>query len=567
MAFDRRWIGCMSLLVLLAAPSRADEPRYQRRWFYAMMNLQVGEQADRLIDLIGRAKEAGYNGVVLADYKLSILDRVPEHYFTNARRVKEAADAAGVEIIPAVFPIGYSNGLLAHDPNLAEGVPVIDAPFNARQGEAVLDGAACGRLVNGDLEQVNGSSFVGYSFQDDPGQATVPDRAVHKSGRISCRIQDQGTAPNRRLIQRVRLRPQMVYRLSCAVKTEGLANRGGFRVQALGASEGSRALSFYEGPLGADQEWTIVSVVFNSLDRSDVNLYVGLWGGGAGTLWIDDIRLDPLGPVNVLRRPGCPVAVKDARSGQTYEEGRDFAPLVDPKLGQVPYAGEYEFGHDAPKIGIPSGSRIKPGQKLLVSWYHPILVHGSQIMACPSEGKTYEILRDQARRVNELFRPRTYFMSHDEIRVLNWCAACRARKLPPGQILADNARRCTEILREIDPRAEAVVWSDMFDPHHNAVDNYYLVNGTLAGSWEGLSPRVTIANWNGDKRRESLAFFSGRGHRQVIAGYYDAPGLEGFTGWDEAARGVKGVDGFMYTTWQANFADLRRYGEAMRSAR
>jgi hypothetical protein len=31
----------------------------------------------------------------------------------------------------------------------------------------------------------------------------------------------------------------------------------------------------------------------------------------------------------------------------------------------------------------------------------------------------------------------------------------------------------------------------------------------------------------------------------VLAGYYDAEGLSGFEGWDRAARGIMGVDGFM----------------------
>ena len=184
-------------------------------------------------------------------------------------------------------------------------------------------------------------------------------------------------------------------------------------------------------------------------------------------------------------------------------------------------------------------------------------------MCCPSEPKTYEWLRDQARRVNALLKPRTFFMSHDEIRVMNWCHACTSRKLTPGQILAENVRRCTAILQEINPNAEILVWSDMFDPTHNAVKQYYLVNGTLEGSWEGLSPRVGIANWNGGKMKPSLEFFAGRGHKQLIAGYYDVDDLSGFTRWDDAARGVRGVDGFMYTTWEAKFGLLDQYGKAM----
>ena len=77
-------------------------------------------------------------------------------------------------------------------------------------------------------------------------------------------------------------------------------------------------------------------------------------------------------------------------------------------------------------------------------------------------------------------------MSHDEIRVANWCKACRDRKLTPGQLLADNVRQCTEILKSVNPRARIVVWSDMFDPHHNAVDSLLpgqrLAEGLVGGA-------------------------------------------------------------------------------------
>ena len=242
-------------------------------------------------------------------------------------------------------------------------------------------------------------------------------------------------------------------------------------------------------------------------------------------------------------------------------------PVADAKLGQVPYAGEFDFDHAGAELRLTTRSRIKPGQRLLMSWYHPILTHGSQIMCCLSDPKVETILRDQAKRVNALFHPRTFFMSHDEIRFANWCQACQARKLTPGKLLAENARHCVAILKELNPRARVVVWSDMFDPHHNAVDKYYLVNGTLKGSWEGLPRDVIIANWNSGKAKDSLSWFAARGHRQVIAGYYDSDDLSGLDAWKTAAQGSKGVFGFMYTTWQSRYGMLEKYGDALRKGR
>jgi hypothetical protein len=157
-----------------------------------------------------------------------------------------------------------------------------------------------------------------------------------------------------------------------------------------------------------------------------------------------------------------------------------------------------------------------------------------------------------------------YMMSHDEIRVLNWCAACQKRGLDAGALLADNVRTCTQILREINPGGKIYVWSDMFDPNHNAKKNYYLVRGDLTGSWEGLDRDVIVVPWYFEKRAESMKFFSERGHHQIIAGYYDHK-PEQIADWLRAARAVTNVDGAMYTTWRHEFKDLERFSEVVRA--
>jgi hypothetical protein len=297
-----------------------------------------------------------------------------------------------------------------------------------------------------------------------------------------------------------------------------------------------------------------------------VLLYAGQWGGRSGTLWLDDLVLEELGLVNVLRRPGCPLTIRSADGRIVYEEGKDYEPVRDDQLGQRPYAGEYDFAHPAARLRLAGGSRIRDGDRLRVSWYHPILVHGNQVCCCLAEPKVYEVLRDQARRVHKLLGPKTYFLGHDEIRVAGWCQTCRQSGHTPGPLLAENVRRCVAIVKEVNPEARVIVWSDMFDPNHNAVDHYYLVNGSWEGSWQGLPKDVIIANWNGGKAAVSLKWFADRGHEQIVAGFYDS-GPENFRSWDQAARGVPGVRGFMYTTWANRYDQLEAFGALLRAPR
>ena len=539
------------------------EPRFAKRWVYASFNLLVDDSADQVVKLIERAGKNGFNGLVLADFKLNILERLPKRYAQNMARVQQAAEKAGIEIIPSVCPIGYSEGLLLHDPNLAEGVPVKDAPFLVKKGRAVLESAV--RLRNGNLEDVKGDRFVGFSYQDDPGKSTYADRQVVHQGKVSCRMEQLGKhnpAGNSRLVQRVQVRPFGCYRFSAWVKTQDVKPASGFRLLALGTREKPLPLTFFdESAVKPTSDWKKVEVVFNSLEEKEVSLFAGIWGGRSGTLWIADLQLEEISLTNVLRREGCPLVVASADGKTTYVEGKDFLPVHDPSFEKRP--GTYTYDHAGPEIRLTPDSRIAEGEKLHVSWYHPILTHSYQVTCCLSDPKVYDILRDQVRRVNELLKPKTFFMSHDEIRVANWCQTCQAQKKTPGELLAENVRRCVRIIQETNPQAEIVVWSDMFDPNHNAVERYYLVNGSLTHSWDGLPRSVQLANWNSGKAAQSLKWFADRGHEQIIAGYYDNNNLEGLQQWLREAKGLPGVHGFMYTTWTHNYDMLEAYGKVL----
>ena len=283
-----------------------------------------------------------------------------------------------------------------------------------------------------------------------------------------------------------------------------------------------------------------------------------IWKTGA--LWFKEAKLEEVGLVNLVRRDGTPFVVKK-EDGALLNEGKDFEHVVDPKMGVKPWNGSYDIYHEPPIIW----TKLPDGTRLRVSYYHAVTVNEEQAMVCPSEPKTVELLRDQAKRMHAAWGAKGYMMSHDEIRVLNWCDACQKRNLDAGALLADNARTCVKILRAVNPGGKIYVWSDMFDPNHNAHKDYYLVRGDLAGSWAGLDKDVTIVPWYFEKRAASLKFFAERGHHQVIAGYYDHK-PEQIAEWLAAAKPFSGVEGVMYTTWRHDFKDLEPFAAAVRAS-
>lgn len=86
----------------------------QDRWIYYATNLLIDRNVDELNAVFKRAGNAGYNGVLLTDTKFGRLGTMEPRYFRNVDRVKKIAKDHGLEIIPALFPMGYSESLLVH---------------------------------------------------------------------------------------------------------------------------------------------------------------------------------------------------------------------------------------------------------------------------------------------------------------------------------------------------------------------------------------------------------------------------------------------------------------------
>jgi hypothetical protein len=289
-----------------------------------------------------------------------------------------------------------------------------------------------------------------------------------------------------------------------------------------------------------------------------VEIVIGVLQRAQGTAEWKDWRLEEAGPVNLIRRPGAPLTVREDGSGRELAEGRDYAPFVDSLCGNSPWKGQFDNWHTPPVLrthGVPDGTRLR------VSWYQAGVVGKGQVALCLSDPAVKQKLAAEAASTRALFAPTAALLGIDEIRVMGWDASCTATTHTPGQIVADEMRAEARML----PGMQLFVWNDMFDPQHNAVADYYLVNGDLAGSWNGLDSTITVMNWNGEHRAESLKFFAARGNAQVIAAYYDGK-PEDVKNDLAAATDVPHLTGIMYTTWKDRYDDLEAFAREVTKA-
>jgi len=530
---------------------------YPYRWVYVSRSLQRDSNVVDIKNIVKTASESGLNGMVLSAGLDRLYDRDPA-YFKRLKQVSQLCKQKNFEIIPIIFSVGYGGSVLAHDKNLAAGLFVKDALFVVQDNQAHFVPGITAKIQNPGFEQYNGSRLKGYNFHDRPGEVSFRDTRVFNSGRASLRFENFGKYQHghARVMQEVKVDPHRCYRVSCLVRTESLEPEGSFRIIVL--SPEGRDLAPWDPRVPSTSDWRQVTMGFNSLGYETVRIYLGAWGGQSGGFWIDELTVEEVGLLNVLRRPGTPVTVKDEQTGLVYKENKDYAPIADPKLN-------FRFDHEPAPIEIPPGSTITSGTRLRVTYYHGMAINNGQVTVCMSEPKVYEIWDKQIKLLQEVLSPNKYLLSMDEIRAGGSCQACKKRNMTMAQMLGDCITEQVRIIRNVNPNVEVLVWSDMLDPNHNAHAGYYLVDGDFTGSWNYVPQDLVIVCWYYDKRAESLGFFSSLGFRTLAGAYYDDDTLDNPSGWLDVLEATPGASGIMYTTWRNKYELLAPFGELVTS--
>ena len=562
------YVGLVLCILVTTLHARSTLPK---RWVYVSSNLYVNENVQQLEQLLRRAQKAGYNGILFTDYKTFTWWQLDDakRWRKNAQKLRSITKELQMELVVCVFPFGYAGSLLWHDVNLAAGMPIRKAPLRAVGRH--LEPAPTAQIINGSFEEYKNHRVLHYNFQDDVGKGSFIDHEIKKDGKVSIRFENVGDINEHghgRISQEVKVLPWQQYRIRVWMKTENLtggeiklivlADGRVLQWQHLQVTQGDR-LRYVKQVRNLTADWVQQCVTFNSLDNNKVLVYVGTWGGQKGKIWWDNLQIETVPALNILRRESLPIEVIGA-NGTSYEQGLDYEPIIDPRLGKLQWAGSYDTHHEAPRITLTEKTRIKLDETVFLSCYHPTLVYDGQVNCSLSEPKVFELCRQQVEQTEDALQPDGYLMSHDEIRCAGWEPAQTKEFKSSGRLLAYNIKTCYRIICNTVPGKPVYLWSDMFDPHHNAHENYYLVNNTLEDSWEGLDNDIIIMKWGGGERaRPGLKFFAERGHSQMIAAYYDSDVQSNARMWKEAIKEIPDISGVMYTTWQNDYSNLEKF--------
>ncbi|MEM8910169.1 MAG: hypothetical protein AAGC97_00270 [Planctomycetota bacterium] len=295
-----------------------------------------------------------------------------------------------------------------------------------------------------------------------------------------------------------------------------------------------------------DQEWTRYTIAINTFHYNRVMFSFGMGGVTGGTLWLDDVKLTQATAYNLLRRPdlpnveeddpneGLPIRIRLAdgsKDGQPLEENVDFHRWSDP----APNCGG-SYPHDKPSIPIKikRNGGVSAGDELWVDYYHAQTTtqETHRVSVSLRHPKVHSFFKEQVQLIHHWIKPKRWLVNHDEL----WMAGHDplGKNTTPLQSLGGLLEKCLQIVDSVC--GQAIVVSDMYDPHHNASDKspnesfYPFIKGSFSGSWAYLPNDVAIWNWSmGEERiadgrdtiEASFRHFHRLGLPQIVGGYYD----------------------------------------------
>lgn len=473
---------------------------FPEKGFYLAFNFTSTRNLYKIRQIAARAQKAGYNTVYLADAKFgNPWQRGPQY----EKNLKEGVKILREHDLKVAVYVCAHGQFLEEVPFEAECVPVQEQEFLA------LNGKISGQNVFSNSSFEEGTA----GWQLDRGKDISIDRNVSATGKHSLHFRlDPRRKGQIRIQRRLPKASFKQYTLSLKLKTRDLKGGGahfGLAALPVGIIRKSKSASEFRyicyqrlnavQTIKSTQDWQNYTFSFNTLDQEEVTLFIGSWGAVEGEFWIDDVELRSASFTNIVRKKDMPLVITSADKKVCYKEGVDFSTVRDPLCGHYRWKGRFDFTHPGPVITIPAGSRIKEGEKLLVS-YHHVLAGASQTPdICLNSPVLKKLVARQIRWFKEKVAPEGYLIAIDECRCYGYDPACVKNGRKAGSALNDLACFTYKEIKKHAPQSRIYMWNDMFDPFGNCKKDQFYYNvrgrGSLWNNWLGLPKDIIILRW------------------------------------------------------------------------
>lgn len=584
-----RNLAVLSLAFVMTGTALAEKGIFTKRYVFFLRGWSTNQAAEENTQIMERAAKAGYNGLIFGNYGLSVMHKKPktDPFLTRFAEFRAQAKKNGLTLCPNY---AYQTMLPHHSITASEAFPVRGTPFVVeKDGRAVVETDANLDIANGSFEEIDGLLPSGWKIAGlAPGTQMMVD-TCGRTGKRSVRFQDlPPQQANCGIKQTIAVKPLRAYEIRVWIKTKDFVNRDPSSPRFHPNPATVAQVAVYgntwkhwvnmlnggqmwpkQGNVRPTQGWKEYRMVFGSVSNSSISIRiqpVGYHCAPKGNIWFDDISIREVGLVETMMRSTTPVIVKDAVSGTVYQEGVDY--LLDAKTDYMAVG----------KLSIPAGSVIKAGQRLLVDWS----ILADQINRFPSGAwcnkQAFQYLIEDNLLLHELTGGLgAYHIATGEWRDAGWDPTCMDLYGTAGNYMAGATLGLEATCRLFNPKMDVYIKNDMYDPYQNAnLDRrqYYLCNGPIYGSWNGISDSAIVMNWrpsagavgsSENLQVKSFLFWAGLDpevkitpKRQIVRFNCQSGNLHGV---DKGlaniaaaeALGMTGMVGCVYNTWDGRY--------------
>lgn len=492
-----RWILLAALwLIALSGSGFAKNIFNWRMVNYPDLRIQSQVLMDSTVLVLDEMKRQGFNGIFVdgAWTQRLHLSSVAAHR-PRLNAFLAQAKKRGIFVSPTSQ--GQAGNLLM-DQNLREALPVKGTPFVVSGGVATAKGDPSVRLVNSDFEQPLNNGWRLYGpFK------TVPETRPGSTGKSGVRLDDP-TQMDRRLVQRITVKPFRVYELSVWAKIRYESqigkemNTAGTYFVVQGSNPPTLLKTRYFRGIKANSTWQQIRQKFNSLQNTTVtiSLHATDYWRWNGAVWFDDAAIREVGLYQTTKNPSFTVKVRKV-GGAALKVGKDFV-----------------VGNQ--KLTIPAGSTTKDGDELLVDWGTTANVLEAKPEAVFCYDNVWNAVRKQIASEDEWFdtpKMRTY--RYSEWRLAGWDPQCISQyniaNLGSGPYTAGTANKTAAIYREANSNRVSVLYHDDYSPYHNSGASHGAINGGNLGNGHLLDTSLIVFVWGftGPGAYKSMLYWAG----------------------------------------------------------
>lgn len=575
-----------------------------RKYVYVTINAKSNAETATAKGWIASAASAGFTDIIFGSSSTLTSTRLQAAWITNYKDILQTCKDNGLRVTLLV-PEEASGETMYVDMDLSAAYPTWGY-FQVTDGVANLipDPSEPATIYNGNFE----SDVLGAGDYIIPGCRSIDadcvsiDATVQRRGSKSVRFDLASSDGQARIrLRAINVVPWRHYRITGWVRTVGVSNPEVFGIYP-SQEGGTRTLNYlstsvFNVPSDTDSDpnsvdgWYRVDHVFNTMECTVLNVWVGCWGSSSGQLWLDDLEIAQVGLLNVIRRDdfaedSAPLVVQSQNGLTTYVEGTHYNrvtdPLADWHSGEVRPNKQYWRFHADPGITIKNGS-IANGTILKVSWYHPVWQKSGIVQTELCLPEATAVINSAIDYIDDLYNEIygescPHWMSGlDELRMGGASKWYDDTGTTPAQAIADTLKSFYEKITSIRADADLLVWSDMLDPDMNAVSNYYLWKGELSDSADRMTIPYSVYNWSVAKKvngewvitvASSAEYFDTRGVASIISVNIGGTDVPGFTSYYESMDGIYAqlaggvpLAGMGYTTWTRNYSYLKDFSE------